>query len=75
MWANCRRFTAEELQKIDFTKLDLSEITEDVMKNFKPQIDPKKHFAKGDELKKHSMSGIRENMKHMMGGMSSGGKK
>lgn len=45
------------------------------MKNFKPQIDPKKHFAKGDELKKHSMSGIRENMKHMMGGMSSGGKK
>lgn len=40
------------------------------MKNFKPQIDPKKHFAKGDELKK-----IRENMKHMMGGMSSGGKK
>ena len=70
MWANCRGFTAEELQKIDFTKLDLSEITEDVMKNFKPQIDPKKHFAKGDELKK-----IRENMKHMMGGMSSGGKK
>ena len=51
-YPNCRGFTAEELQKIDFSKLDLSEITEDVMKNFKPKIDPKKHFAKGDELKK-----------------------
>ena len=59
-YPNCRGFTAEELQKIDFSKLDLSEITEDVMKNFKPKIDPKKHFAKGDELKK-----IRESMANL----------
>jgi type-F conjugative transfer system mating-pair stabilization protein TraN len=32
----CRGFTVEELQKIDFSKLDLSEIYEDLMKNFKP---------------------------------------
>lgn len=37
--------------------MDLSEIAEDVMKNFKPQ-DMKQHFAKGDELAK-----IRESMK------------
>lgn len=56
---NCRGFTAEELRKIDFSKLDLSEIAEDVMKNFKPQ-DMKQHFAKGDELAK-----IRESMKDL----------
>lgn len=32
----CRGFTVEELQRIDFSKLDLREIYEDLMKNFKP---------------------------------------
>jgi hypothetical protein len=63
---NCRGFTAEELQKLEFSKLDLSEIAKDVMDSFKPQLDPKKHFAKGEELEK-----IRENMKHMMSGATS----
>jgi conjugal transfer mating pair stabilization protein TraN len=53
---NCRGFTAEELSHIDFSKLDLTEISRDVMEKFKP-VDTKKHFAKGDELQK-----IRENM-------------
>ena len=57
---NCRGFTAEELRKIDFSKLDLTEISQDVMNSFKPQLDPKKHFAKGDELQK-----IRESMKEL----------
>lgn len=57
---NCRGFTEEELQKIDFSKLDLSEITSDILNNFKPKLDPKKHFAKGDELKK-----IRESMSEL----------
>jgi hypothetical protein len=57
---NCRGFTAEELSRIDFSKLDLSEISKDVMESFKPQLDPQKHFAKGDELQK-----IRESMKEL----------
>jgi hypothetical protein len=56
---NCRGFTAEELSHIDFSKLDLAEISQDVMEKFKP-MDPKKHFAKGDELQK-----IRETMKEL----------
>ena len=78
---NCRGFTAEELRRIDFSKLDLSEIAEDVMKSFKPQ-DLKKHLAKGEELEKIRASMkdlpmmrqaeregdiINENIKHMTG--------
>ncbi|OJW49667.1 MAG: hypothetical protein BGO67_03950 [Alphaproteobacteria bacterium 41-28] len=32
----CRGFTIEEIQRIDFSKLDLREVFEDLMKNFKP---------------------------------------
>jgi type-F conjugative transfer system mating-pair stabilization protein TraN len=32
----CRGFTIEEVQKIDFSKLDLREVFEDLMKNYKP---------------------------------------
>lgn len=55
---NCSGFSADELSKIDFSKLDLTEIVQDVMDSFKPSLDPQKHFAKGDELQK-----IRESMK------------
>lgn len=33
----CRGFTIEEIQRIDFSKLDLREAFEDIMKNFKPE--------------------------------------
>lgn len=33
----CRGFTIEEIQRIDFSKLDLSEAFEDLMKNYSPQ--------------------------------------
>jgi len=33
----CRGFTIEEIQRIDFSKLDLREVFEDLMKNFNPQ--------------------------------------
>ncbi|MBX9786235.1 MAG: conjugal transfer protein TraN [Alphaproteobacteria bacterium] len=41
-WGNpkeplCRGFTIKEVQRIDFSKLDLSEAFEDLMKNYKPQ--------------------------------------
>nr|MBA3814731.1 conjugal transfer protein TraN [Alphaproteobacteria bacterium] len=32
----CRGFTISEIQRIDFSKLDLREVFEDLMKNFKP---------------------------------------
>ncbi len=32
----CRGFTIEEIQRIDFSKLDLSEVFEDLMKNYTP---------------------------------------
>lgn len=32
----CRGFTVEEIQNIDFSKLDLREVYEDLMKNFSP---------------------------------------
>lgn len=32
----CRGFTIQEIQRIDFSKLDLREAFEDIMKNFKP---------------------------------------
>lgn len=33
----CRGFTIQEIQRIDFSKLDLREAFEDIMKNFKPE--------------------------------------
>ncbi len=33
----CRGFTIEEIQKIDFSKLDLSEVFEDLMKSYNPE--------------------------------------
>lgn len=74
---NCRGFTADELSKIDFSKLDLSEIVDDVMDKFKTP--PQEHFAKGIELdrirekvKEKIPSGaeresvyLKENLKHM----------
>jgi hypothetical protein len=57
---NCRGFTAEELSRVDFSKLDLTEIVRDVMESFKPSLDPQKHFAKGGELQK-----IQESMKDL----------
>jgi type-F conjugative transfer system mating-pair stabilization protein TraN len=41
----CRGFTVEEIQKIDFSKLDLREIYEDLMKNFNP--------SKMNDISKH----------------------
>ena len=32
----CRGFTIEEIQRIDFSKLDLREVFEELMKNYKP---------------------------------------
>jgi len=32
----CRGFTIQEIQRIDFSKLDLREVFEELMKNFKP---------------------------------------
>jgi hypothetical protein len=54
----CRGLTADELSRIDMSKMDLSELYEDVQKNFKPQ--PQSHVAKGLELER-----IRENMQHL----------
>lgn len=78
---NCRGFTADELSKIDFSKLDLSEIVDDVMDKFKTP--PQEHFAKGIELdrirekvKEKIPSGteresvyLKENLKHMTSSM------
>lgn len=84
---NCRGFTPEELSKIDFSKLDLSEITADVMDRFKPQS--AEHFAKDGELdrireqmqKNAKGQGnsteaqyLQENMKHLTASLK-GGKK
>jgi type-F conjugative transfer system mating-pair stabilization protein TraN len=33
----CRGFTPQELSQLDFSKMDLSELFEDIQKNFKPQ--------------------------------------
>jgi len=74
---NCRGFTAEELSKIDFSKLDLSEIVDDVVDRFKTPT--QEHFAKGielnrirDQVQKKIPSGteresvyLKENLKHM----------
>lgn len=83
---DCRGFTADELSHIDFSKLDLTEITNDIMDKFKPQTG--EHFAKGGELDRirqqmqdkmqntgNTEAGyLKENMKHLVGSLKSGGK-
>lgn len=55
---DCRGLTSEELSRIDMGKMNLSELYEDVQKNFKPQTQD--HIARGLELER-----IRENMQHL----------
>ena len=83
---NCRGLTAEELSRIDFSRLDLSDVVEDVANSFKTP--PKEHFAKGMELKhiqdqvqKKIKSGaeresvyLKENLKHMTSSARGGNK-
>ncbi len=70
----CRGFTPEELSRLDFSKLDLTEIAEEVMDKFKPQKG--EHFAKAGELEKirkqmqdkgigNATQQMQENIKHM----------
>lgn len=79
---NCRGFTPQELARIDFSKLDLMEITNDVMDKFKPNKG--EHFAKNGELdrireqmqKKISNGNsevfyLQENMRHLTGSINS----
>jgi conjugal transfer mating pair stabilization protein TraN len=57
---DCRGLTPEELSRIDMSKMDLSELYEEVQANFKPQ--PQAHMAKGVELER-----IKENMARLTG--------
>lgn len=52
---SCGGFTPEQLSRIDFSRLDLTEITNDIMGKFKPQGG--EHFAREGELDR-----IREQM-------------
>lgn len=75
---NCRGFSSDELSRIDFSKLDLSEITDDVMRKFKPQSVA--HFAQGLELEKireqmnatHESAYLKENIRHMTSSIKQG---
>ena len=81
---DCRGFTAEELSHIDFSKLDLTEITSDIMDKFKPQKG--EHFATAGELDRirqqmqdkvqnagNTEAGyLKENMKHLVGSLKGG---
>ncbi|MCR5224745.1 MAG: conjugal transfer protein TraN [Alphaproteobacteria bacterium] len=83
---NCRGFTPEELSRIDFSKLDLTEITNDIMDQFKPVSG--EHFAKDGELnrirehmekRKKGQGGteaqyLQENMKHLTASLKGGRK-
>ncbi|MBO4405847.1 MAG: conjugal transfer protein TraN [Alphaproteobacteria bacterium] len=60
---NCRGFTADELSRIDFSKLDLSEIVDDVMDKFKKP--PEEHFAKGMELE-HIREQVKKQVKEQL---------
>ena len=55
---DCRGLTPDELSRIDMSKMDLSELYEEVQANFKPQSQD--HLAKGVELER-----IKENMAHL----------
>lgn len=81
---DCRGFTAEELSHIDFSRLDLTEITNDIMDKFKPQKG--EHFATAGELDRirqqmqdkvqnagNTEAGyLKENMKHLVGSLKGG---
>ena len=83
---NCRGFTPDELSRIDFSKLDLTEITNDIMDKFKPVSG--EHFAKDGELnrirehmekQKKEQGGteaqyLQENMKHLTASLKGGRK-
>jgi hypothetical protein len=55
---DCRGLTPEELSRLDFSKMDLRELFEDVYAKFNPPTQD--HMAKGLELER-----IKENMKHL----------
>jgi conjugal transfer mating pair stabilization protein TraN len=70
---NCRGFTPEELDRINFEGMDFSEVTAEIMQKFKPpSIDAR--YAEGIELEKireqmkiptGSGAYLQENMKHL----------
>lgn len=55
---DCRGLSPDELSRLDMSCMNLSELYEDVQKNFKPRS--QEHIAQGVELDR-----IRENMSHM----------
>lgn len=55
---NCRGLTPDELSRLDMSRMNLSELYEDVQDNFKPRSQA--HIAQGMELDR-----IRENMSRM----------
>lgn len=55
---DCRGLTTDELSRIDMSQMNLSELYEDVQKNFKPRAQD--HVAQGMELER-----IRDNMRHL----------
>lgn len=55
---DCRGLTPEELSRLDFSKMDLRELFEDVYTKFNPPTQD--HMAKGLELER-----IKENMRHL----------
>jgi hypothetical protein len=57
---DCRGLTPEELSRIDMSRMDLSELYEEVQANFKPKTED--HMARGIELER-----IKENMAHLTG--------
>ena len=57
---DCRGLTPEELSRIDMSRMDLSELYEEVQANFKPKTED--HMARGVELER-----IKENMARLTG--------
>lgn len=58
---NCRGFTPQELSRLDFSKMDLSELFEDIQKNFKPQSS--KNITDSISLER-----LQQNMKNLSSG-------
>lgn len=57
----CRGFTPQELSRLDFSKMDLSELFEDIQKNFKPQSS--ENITDSISLKR-----LQQNMKNLSSG-------